>query len=211
MFMRTATVIVAGAIVAFSSSAKAQIATSAKQANPVSDSQSKKRNGGYRPEPLVLVDATGKIVGAFFPPGGVILNIQGVLIPANVTNQINLVAPFTDSGVQSATKYRWAIAGTTNFLTSNCSGPPVPLASGGLRPVAYTQDLATGVLTAYIGGSGLSVPKFTSSSTLSTLGNGPFSGRCTSGVPAQGGNIQGFDVEQTANISQRYPEPLTVK
>lgn len=163
------------------------------------------------PEPPVLVDATGKVVGLYVPSARtVILRLQDATIAASVTNQLDVNTPYTSLGEQSGSTYRWAIQEQTWFLSSDCSGPPIPLAAGGLRPVAYTQDKRTGALTAYIGGTGISTPKRANSARQPTLGLGPLSGQCSQQAPF-GGAIQGFDVEQTVVLSQRFREPLTVR
>ncbi len=171
----------------------------------------KKNAPDDRPQPPVLVDATGKIAGLYSPATTtVVLKLGEALILANVTNQLDVNAPFTSLGEQSGSTLRWAIVGQTWFLSSDCSGPPIPLASGGLRPVAYTQDRATGALTAFIGGAGISSARPANSVRQAALGGGPFSGQCVTQTPA-GGTIQGFDIVQTMNISQRFPPPLTVQ
>ena len=171
----------------------------------------KKRPLENRPEPLVLVDAADKIAGLYFPDSSTVeLKFLDVRILAHVTNQFDVNAPFGSLGEQSGSIYRWAIVGQTWFLSADCSGPPIPLASGGLRPVAYTQDRSDGALTAYIGGAGRSVAKPANSYRQAALGGGPNSGQCFTQAPT-GGTIQGFDIEQIVKVSQRFPAPLTVQ
>lgn len=159
----------------------------------------------------VLVDVTGNLVGPYLPvAGSVILRVQGAIIAAGVTNQIDVAAPYGSLGQQSGSTYRWVVQDQTWFLSADCSGPPIPLALGGLRPVAYTQEATTGKLTAYIGGSGRSTAKPANSVRQPSLGQGPQGGQCLQKTPF-GGVIQGFDVEQTVVISQRFPEPLTLR
>ena len=164
-----------------------------------------------RLQPLVLVDAAGKTVGLYSPTSSsVILNVQNALIVADVSNQLDVNVPFASLGEQSGSRFKWAIRGETWFLSTDCSGQPIPLANTGLRPVAYTQDRATGTLTAYIGGAGRSTAKRANSVRQAALGGGPGGGQCQRQSPF-GGAIQGFDVEHVVNISQRYPEALTVE
>ena len=171
----------------------------------------RKKNPINRPDPLVLVDAAGKLVGTYLPvTGSVIVNVQNALIVAEVTNQFDVNIPFPSQGEQSGSTFRWTVRGQTWFLSSDCSGPPIPLAGSGLRPVAYLQDRNTGVLTAFIGGSGRSTAKRANSVRQQVLGGGPVSGACVQESPF-GGSIQGFDVESVVNLSQRFPEMLTVQ
>lgn len=159
----------------------------------------------------MLVDATGKLVGTYFPvTGNVILNVQNALIIADVTNQSDVNTPFPSLGEQSGSTLRWAIRGQTWFLSSDCSGPPIPQSGNGLRPVAYTQDRNSGVLTAYIGGAGRSTPKRANSVCQQTLGGGPSSGECQQQAPF-GGSVQGFDIDSVVNILQRFPSPLSIQ
>ncbi|MBC7514009.1 MAG: hypothetical protein H7234_06185 [Herminiimonas sp.] len=162
-------------------------------------------------EPPVMLDATGKVAGLYVPSAGtVILRLEDAIIAAAVTNQLDVNTPFASLGSQSGSTYRWTIQELTWFLSTDCTGPPIPLASAGLRPVAYTQDRRSGTLTAYIGGSGRSAPRPANSVRQPTLGSGPLSGQCSQKTPF-GGVIEGFDVAQTVVLSQRFPEPLTVR
>lgn len=208
--MRTATSFVAAAIFAMAGNVQAQSISGATP-NVPSSSPAAKKPAVVRPDPLVLVDAAGKLVGAYLPvTGNVIVNVQNALIVADVTNQFDISTPFGSLGEQSGSTYRWTIRGQTWFLSNDCSGPPIPLAGSGLRPVAYLQDRNSGVLTAYIGGSGRSTAKRANSVRQQVLGGGPGSGSCAQESPF-GGSIQGFDVESVLNLSQRYPEALTVQ
>ncbi len=189
----------------------AAISSNASSSAGSNDASQKKKPESNLPELPALVDATGKVAGPYVPSGQtVILRIDGALIAATVTNQLDVNIPFPSLGQQSGSTYRWALGEVTWFLSSDCSGPPIPLASAGLRPVAFTQDKRTGALTAYIGGTGLSTPKPANSVRQPSLGKGPQGGQCTQQFPF-GGTIQGFDVEQTVVVSQRFPEPLTVR
>lgn len=208
--MRTVLPILTTVVLAFASSTHAE---SISDDTPLaaSSAQAAKKLALNRPEPLVLVDATGKVVGTYLPvTDNVVLHVQNALIVASVTNQFDVNAPFASLGEQSGLTYRWAIRGQTWFLSADCSGPPIPLTSSGLRPVAYTQNRTSGALTAYIGGIGRSTAKRANSVRQAALGGGPQSGQCLQQAPF-GGSIQGFDVESVVNISQRFPEALSVK
>ena len=208
--MRTALPIITTVVLAFASSAHAENISN-DTPSAASSAQAAKKSTLSRPDPLVLVDANGKVVGTYLPvTDNVILHVQNALIVADVTNQFDVNAPFASLGEQSGSTYRWAIRGQTWYLSADCSGPPIPLANAGLRPVAYTQDRNSGALTAYIGGIGRSTAKRANSMRQAALGGGPQSGQCLQQAPF-GGSIQGFDVESVFNLSQRFPEALSVK
>ena len=67
----------------------------------------------------------------------VIVNVQNALIVADVTNQLDVNIPFPSQGEQSGSTFRWTIRGQTWFLSSDCSGPPIPLASFALQSYVY--------------------------------------------------------------------------
>ena len=208
--MRTALPIFTIVTLALGSSTHAQ-SSSDDMSPTASPAQAAKRPAFARPDPLVLVDAAGKLVGTYLPvTGNVIVNVQNALIVADITKQFDVNAPFASLAEQSGSTYRWAIRGQTWFLSTDCSGPPIPLANSGLRPVAYTQDRSSGALTAYIGGVGRSTAKRANSVRQAALGSGPQSGQCLQQAPF-GGSIQGFDVDSVVNLSQRFPEALIVR
>ena len=174
-----------------------------------SETSSSRSIGSNMPAPLVLVDAAGKVAGLYLPSTRTVeMRLQNTVIAAAVTNQLEVNTPYSTLGQQSGSTYRWTVQEQTWFLSTDCSGPPIPLATTGLRPVAYTQDLTTGAVTAYIGGTGNSTPRPANSVRQPSLGLGPLSGKCNQQTPF-GGVIQGFDVEQTFVLSQRFVEPLT--
>ena len=194
-----------------SSTIRISSSTSSEDLGLSDDVSFKIKTGSHLPEPPALFDATGRIVGLYVPSAGsVILRLEDAIIAAAVTNQLDVNTPFASLGPQSGSTYRWTIQEQTWFLSTDCSGAPIPLASTGLRPVAYTQDRHTGALSAYIGGTGRSAPRPANSVRQPTLGLGSLSGQCSQKTPF-GGVIEGFDVERTVVLSQRFPEPLTVR
>ena len=208
--MRTATPFVGAIVIALAGNVHAQTYSGNPATAPLAP-QATKKSPFIRPDPLVLVDATGKLVGTYLPvTENVIVNVENALIVADVTNQLDVNIPFPSQGEQSGSTFRRTIRGQTWFLSSDCSGPPIPLAGSGLRPVAFLQDRNSGVLTAYIGGTGRSSAKRANSVRQQMLGGGPASWSCVQQSPF-GGSIQGFDVESVVNLSQRFPEALTVQ
>ncbi len=208
--MRTALPLLTTIVLALGANAHAQSMYSDPAGSPAS-TQGAKKPVATRPDSLILVDAAGKLVGTYLPvTGNVIVNVQNALIVATVTNQFDVNIPFGSLGEQSGSTLRWAIHGETWFLSADCSGPPIPLANSGLRPVAYTQDRTSGALTAYIGGTGRSTAKRANSVRQAALGGGPQGGQCVQQSPF-GGSIPGFDVVSVVNLSQRFPGALTVQ
>jgi hypothetical protein len=162
------------------------------------------------PPPPLLVDARGRVAGRYAPDSNTaILNINGVSIVADVTNQTGIIVPYSDQGDQSGSLYKWTAAQQTWFLSTDCSGPPIPVAFRGLRPVAYVQDANTGAVTAYIGSAGKSKLLPAQSYKQPSIGAGS-QPACVRQIPARS-RIQGFDIEQTVNITQLYPESLSVR
>lgn len=59
--------------------------------------------------PLVAIDALGKVAGRYFPKlNGVVLNVQGALILASVTNQLDVKSAFP---TLDATKWHQPVLG----------------------------------------------------------------------------------------------------
>lgn len=154
--------------------------------------------GGY--PVLQVFDSRGKSVGPVFSTDlltGVILNVSG----ANVLVPIQRVS--NSAGHYSASQYQWAQSSNVQFVTSNCSPPPmVNTNSSALRPVIVIRSGADA--TAYIAPD--------TSTSMATVGSYLNGTQCiTTGVSG----VQAFSeptwgVGSIYPLTQNYPEPLTI-
>jgi hypothetical protein len=161
------------------------------------------------PPELLLYDATGKVAGRYFPAptvelgaplreATVIVNIDGALIQA-------LVVPDRKGGRMNATALRWQTYRPNDFASPDCSGPPlIERTVPGTRPAAFRRD-ASGDLIAYVGVDGVSFPQ--RSLAESSYGEGS----CDSYAAEGGVWRQAWLIERIVNITQRFPEPLSVR
>jgi hypothetical protein len=152
--------------------------------------------------PLMVYDATGKPAGQYFPAGPVpsaILNIEGTLIRLNLSS-------VTQNGQGDAVSLKWDSSGpAVEFPLPGCSGTPLIYTHvPGTRAIALIRDAASGKLIVYIGQAGLST-----SQNFQSVTNPDNPTLCASG--GSSGTVNAWPLDKTVNISDLYPEPLTVR
>ncbi|SAK93562.1 hypothetical protein AWB79_06967 [Caballeronia hypogeia] len=147
--------------------------------------------------PPQVFDAKGHVVGELASFGGV----SGVRVVAGNAVTIVQIARSSDaSGDQSATGFAWATSSSAEFTSTDCSGDPIVVPSGGPRPsIAIRQG---NDVTVYIAGEG-PTQNFTARSALVVAPPGCAANQ----IPV---TVAGFPAGAKIPISRLHPEALRI-
>ncbi|SAK86568.1 hypothetical protein AWB77_04623 [Caballeronia fortuita] len=144
-----------------------------------------------------VYDASGQWVGGLESFGGV----SGVRVIAGDAATIVPIARTSDAyGNQSATDFTWATSSSAEFTSTDCSGDPVVVPSGGPRPsIAVRQG---NDVTVYIAAEG-PTQNFAARSVLLVVPAGCVANQ----TPV---TVTGFAVGATIPVSKLHPGALTI-